>query len=317
MKKGLSRQVKVGVFGLSMAVLLYLGINFIKSKKIFNSDNIFYAEYSQADGIEVSSPVLVKGFRVGTVDKITFDIHKSTVIVKMSVDDEYPIPNDSKAKITSASILGGKVIEIILGSSPTPLESGDNLVPQQEQGILEMASNEYENLKAQASGLIDQLSKALKSVNALLSEQNVANVSSTLANINKVSGNLDNIISNQKNNIEGTLANLNGITKSLNSEIPKLGITLDNFNQLSASLAKDGPILIHNASLAVENLNSLLSKVQNPEGTVGKLLSEDEVYQNLTNATNALTLLLEDIKTNPKRYINISVFGKKDKVEKK
>lgn len=313
MKKGISRPVKVGVFGLSMAVLLYLGINFVKSKKIFSGNNTFYAEYSQADGIEVSSQVVVKGFKVGTVDKISFDIDKSTVVVKMSVDNEYPIPSDSKAKITSTSILGGKVIEIVLGNSTTDLGNGDKITSLQEQGILQMASNEYANLKSQASDLINQLSKALVSVNAVLSEQNVKNISGTLENLNKMSGNINSIVVSQKSNIESTLTNLNGISTSLNNEIPKLGVTLDNFNRLSATMADQTPQLLQNATDALNNINLMVSKFQNPEGTIGKLLNDEQVYNNLTAATNALTLLLEDIKTNPKRYVHVSVFGKKDK----
>lgn len=316
MKKGASRQVKIGIFGLAMAILLYLGINFLKSKRIFSNDNIFYVEYNQADGLEVSSPVLIKGFKVGTIDKISFDIHKSTVIVRMAVNGDYPIPDDSKAKVASSSLLGGKTIEIVLGKSDTVLADDSYITPLVEQGILEIAGTEYEKLKEQASSLIQHVSDALVAINQVLSAQNVANISATLANLNKMSADLNTLVSSQQTNIDGMLSNLNNISSTLNQQMPKLTNTLDNFNTLSVSLAQKSPDLLDNASQAMANLNKILSQVQTKEGTIGKLVNDDMVYTNLANATGALTLLLEDIKTNPKRYINISVFGGGNKDKK-
>lgn len=317
MKKGVSRSVKVGAYGLSMAILLYLGINFIKSKKLFSGDNTFYVEYSQADGIEVSSPVLIKGFKVGTVDKISFDIEKSTVIVTMAIDNEYPIPNDSKAKITSTGLLGGQIIEIALGKSDIPYPNKAYITSLQDVSILKFAGDEYNKLKEGASSLIDQLTKVLKGVNGVLSDENVSSLSGTLANLNSMSQNLNSVINNQQSSIEGLLTNLNNVSNSLNNRlVPKLDSTLSNIQTLSTSLSTDAPALLANASQAVNNLNNVLAKIDNSQGTLGKLVNDQEVYSNLADATKSLTLLLEDIKENPRRYVSISVFGGKNKAKK-
>lgn len=317
MKKGLSRQAKVGIFGLSLAILLYLGINFIKSKKLFSNDNTFYAEYNSANGIEVSSPVIIKGFKVGTVDGISFDIKKSTVIIQMSISGKYPIPNDSKAKISSTSLLGGKVIEITLGSATTDYEDGAHILPEEEQDLMEIAQSEYEKIKNMASTLLEQIDNALTGINGVLSKENVKNLSGTLENLNTISGNVNQLIASQRSNLEATISNLNSISTSLKNEIPKVGITLDNLNSLSTTLKNDAPDLISNAATAIDNLNAILAKINKSEGTIGKLINDEEFYSNLNGVTGALTVLLEDLKENPKRYINISVFGGGNKEKKK
>lgn len=318
MKKGVSRQVRIGIFGLSMAVLLYLGINYIKSKRIFSGDNVFYVEYSSANGLEVSSPVLIKGFRVGTVDKISFDISKSTVIAKISVNNDYPLPNDSKAKITSSSLLGGKVIEIILGKSETDLTSGEHIMPEEEPDLMAVVGDEYEKLKQMATTLVQRVNDALTGINQVLSEDNIKNVSGTLKNINEMSGNLNKIVASERQDIEAIINNLKSLSENLNNEMPKLSSTLDNLNKVSTTIASDAPDLVHNASMAINNLNNILAKIQRSEGTVGKLINDEELYSNLNGVTDALSALLIDLKTNPKRYINISVFGggNKDKAKK-
>lgn len=316
MKKRLSRQVKVGIFGLSMAVLLYLGINYIKSKRIFSNDDTYYIEYSSANGLEVSSPVLIKGFRVGTVNKIKFDIKNSTVIAEISVNNNYPLPSDSKAKVTSASLLGGKVIEIILGKSDKDLQSGAHITPEEEPELLAVVGDEYEKLKQMATTLVSQLNNALTGINLILSSDNIENITSTLKNLNQVSENVNNIIIKERLNIEDILVNIKKLSDGLNKELPKIGATMDDLNTISALAAAEAPNLLRNASSAINNLNDVLAKISNSEGSIGKLLSEDEFYNNLNGVTDALTALLTDLKANPKRYINISVFGGGNKEKK-
>lgn len=317
MKKRISREVKIGIYSISMIVLLYLGINFIKSKKLFSSDHVFYATYSQADGIEVSSPVVIKGFRVGTVDKISFDIKNSTVVVKMSVDKDYPIPSDSKAKISATSLLGGKVIDIQLGNAATELKSGDAIESSMDQNLLEVAGDEYAKLKTMASTMIEQLSKALSNLNAVLSDENVKNISGTLANLNSMSSNLDGLVTSEGKNIKTLIENLNQVSLSLKQDAPKLGYTLDNVQQLTDSLTNTIPAVVANFNQTIDQLNSTLAKINRGEGSIGKLANDEQLYDNLISASNSLTLLLQDFKANPRRYIQFSVFGKKDKITKK
>lgn len=309
MKKRLSKEVKIGLFGLAVMICLYLGVNFIKSRNVFSKDNTFYAVYNQADGIEVSSPVVIKGFRVGTVEKVNFDIKTANVIVKMTVKKEYPLPVDSKAKIASSSLLGGKQLEIQLGIGEQYYANGDTLRTVIEPNLMQIAGSEYEKLKTQASTMIEQVSKALFAVNEVLSEKNVANLSATLANLESVSMNFDKMVGDKKSDLNVTLGNIAALSKSLNNYTPMLESSLLNITKATDSL----PSLVFNATSALDKLNGTLSKMERGEGTLGKIVSDEELYNNLNNATLSLDLLLKDIKTNPKRYINVSVFGRKDK----
>lgn len=312
MKRKIPREVKIGFFSISMLLLLYLGINFIKSQNIFSNDNTLYAVYSQADGIEVSSPVLVKGFKVGTVEKIAFNIHTGNVIVKMSVKGEYPIPVNSKAKITSANILGGKVVEIQLGNDHNSFTSGDTIPSLFEPSMLQMAGDEYEKLKGMATTLIEQLSKALYSINDVLSKDNVANVSATLANLNTISSNLDNLIAKERGNISSLIENLNTMSASLKDTAPRLNTTLDKVNNVIDTVSIGVPQLLTSLDGTLTQINQILSDVQSGNGSAGKLLYDEQLYKNLALASQNLAVLLDDVKARPGRYINISVFGKKN-----
>lgn len=306
MKKKLSREVKIGIYGVSMILLLYLGVNFIKSQNLFSRDNTFYATYDNAAGVESSSPVVIKGFRVGTVENVRYDIKSAQVIVEFSVSDTYPIPANSEAKIASASLMGGKVIELKLGDSPTMMNDGDTIRSLIEPGLMEAVSGEYDKLKAQASTLIEQLSKALFSINAVLSEQNVANLSGTLANLNSATGSIDHLV---KTDVSQVVANLNELSVTLKEAGPQITNIVNNVSTMSDSAKLSLPELLTNANRAIVQLEGAIASLNAGEGSAGKLLHDEELYGNLLEASDNLTLLLEDFKANPKRYIHFSVFG--------
>lgn len=289
-----------------MILLLYLGINFIKSQDIFSRNQTFYAIYENSGGIQASSPVVVKGFRVGTVEAVQYDILTGKIVTEFSVKGEYPIPANSEAKIASTSIMGGVVIDLKLGDSNQMLQSGDTIKSLIEPGLKEALSGEYERLKAQATTLIDQISKALVSINAVLSEKNVNNLSATLENVQSMSGNLDRMV---KGDVSQMLANLNELSVTLKEAGPKITNIADNVSTLSDSVKYSIPQMISKGNLAIDQLNTALAAINAGEGSAGKLLKDEQLYMNLIEASDNLTLLLEDFKANPNRYIHFSVFG--------
>lgn len=303
----MSREVKIGLFSVGVIISLYLGVNFVKSRSIFSREDKYYAVYNQADGIQVSSPVLIKGFRVGTVEKVTFDINTTNVIVEMSVKSDYPITLDSKAKIASTGLLGSKVMEIQLGNSKEFYHSGDTIQSSIDPSLLQIAGDEYEHLKVQASTMINQLSKALVSINEVLSQQNVENISSTLVNLEQMSGTINGLVETQTANLNATVDNIAELSGALRRSAPRIENTLERIEQASDSI----PVLLAQATQAISTLNIVLDNLEKGEGTVGKLMTDEQLYNNLTSASRSLNLLLEDLKANPKKYVNITVFGKK------
>lgn len=319
MKKIFSKEVLIGIFTVAVLAGAYFGFNFIKNTRLFSDDNVIYAVFQQADGLEVSAPVIIKGFKIGQVEKISFNIKTSQVVVKMIVNGEYPLPANSEAKIASTSLLGGKVLDIKLGNDDTrSLASGDTMRTAQERSIIDAAGEEYGKLKEMASEIVSKLTKALDGINAALSPENTAALSATMSNLKSISGNIDEVVGGQKDNLNKTLTNLAALSASLREMSPDLQRGVKNIALLSDSLALQGPVLVRNAAQSLDNLNAILTKLKDGQGSAGKLLTDEQLYANVNDAVANLSLLLADFKENPKRYINVSVFGggNKEKREK-
>lgn len=301
-KTRISREARIGLYGLCMLLLLYLGINFIKSQDIFSRDNTYYAVYDNADGIEASSPVTISGFRVGTVDRVWYDVATRKVVAEFSVKRQYPVPVDSRAKIASASLLGATVVDLQLGTEGRFLADGDTVRSLVEPGLMETVGQ----LKGKADTLLVQVSRALEGVNAVLSEENVANLSKLLAHANSIGGNLDRMVAGDLNR---TLADLRSLSAELNTAGPKITQIVDRVGNIADTMSVSLPTLMTNIGDAAEKLNVAMSAINSAEGSAGKLIYDRELYENLAEASEALALLLQDLKANPGRYIHISVFG--------
>lgn len=296
------KEVKIGIFALAMLLLLYWGINFIKGTDLVRGSRTYYAQYEQVAGVQISAPIVVQGYKVGVVQAMHFDPQKSKKItLELSVKSRFHIPADSRARIFSDGLLGGKAIEIQLGSSPEMLQQHDTIASDIE-------TSELENLQQHAERVVDRLTLALDGINALL-ESNAASLTTTLSNVADISTTLNSVVSREAAHVQAILGDVNALTASLRASAPKIESTLENIEAVSDTLrqARIGS-LVGNLSSSLAELNATLTHLNAGNGTAGKLLTDEQLYHSLAEASKNLSALLEDLKANPKRYVHFSLF---------
>lgn len=316
--------------GLIISITLFglvWGVNFLKGKGTFKSDSTYYIIYDRIDGLAKSNPVMVNGFAIGQVDHIGFTADTSgRLIVEISVKDKVELPGGSVARIFSSDLMGTKAIELIFGDEDFMHHSGDTLIPDFEGSLQEMVSVQMLPIKNQAETLLKQMEDAINVINLIFNEEtrnriqsSIKNIENTFSNLESSSTNLDSIVSGGKNNIENILTNVESITLNLEKNNNLITQSLNNVSQITDSLAQANlkQTLLETYAL-MANLNEITDKINNSEGTIGELVNNDTLYYNLEDVTYSLNRLLEDMRLNPKRYVQFSAFnlGKTVYVEK-
>lgn len=292
------------------ALLIFLGawagIRFLSGADIFGRTHTYYVYYDNASGLQNASAVVIRGVKVGQVSNVAIaEDEPSKVAVTLAVSKDYAIPADSKAKVFSAGLMGGQAIELVIGSSAEMLAPGAKIAPLVEPGMIDMLTSEFGDIKEKLVSVMDNINVTLNSLNGLVDSNN-ANISAAIANLNGVLADIEQ---------SDIVANLDSFTGTLKNNGEKIDSIVANVGNLTASLDEQQT----GAKLAqsVEQLNALLAKFNESDGTVGSLLNDKALYANLAEASNNLSLLLEDLKEHPKRYVHFSLFGgKAEKAEK-
>ena len=302
----MKKEVKIGIYALLIFLGSWAGIRFLSGADIFGRNNVFYAYYDDASGLQNASSVVIRGVKVGQVSSVAISPEDPTKVqVTLAVSKDYTIPVDSKAKIFSAGLMGGQAVEIVLGKESALLEPGATITSAVEVGMFDALSSEFGDIKEKLVVMMDNINTTLTTLNTLVDSNN-ANISSAISNLNGILADLEKsqIVSNL-DSFTGTLKNNGEKIDSIVSSVNNLATTLDE-QQMGQKLAA-----------AVDNLSTLLAKFNSAEGTVGSLLNDKELYANLTQASENLSALLGDLKENPKRYVHFSLFGGESKAEKK
>lgn len=307
------KEIKIGIFGLLALFALYWGVSFLKGRDLFKQNNTFYAYYDNVSGIQMTTPVMIRGINIGAVTRITFRPDLDNMIqVQMSVKSNYNIPDNSVARIVSTGIIGGKAIELELGNSTTYLEDGATITAQVEASILDVVGSEFDYFKLKVSDLLSGLNNALEGLNAIIGHDG-GSIKRLLVNVESISATLDTTISSKADSLALIIDNLTEFSNMLAANSSRLDNTLTNVERASGSLAEaDIAGLAGRLSATVESINGTLNST---DGTLGLLLNDRGLYDSLVSASSNLTSLLADLEKNPKRYVHFSLFGggKKDK----
>lgn len=297
-----SKELKIGVAFVAALALLVYGINFLKGINLFSPTNTYYLVYDNLDGLVISNGVYIKGYKVGQVKDIKYDFKKEhPFIVEIIINDDIELPTGSVANLYDASMLGGKGINLVLGSENKHYASGDTLPTDTEKGLVGALAEVVPTLQT----TIVHVDSAVVSVNSLLNSDEIAH---SLENIKAVTSEL-----------KSTSKRLDYM---MNVEIPpvisKADKTLANINSISEQLNEaDYKRIMSGIDTAIQNVQGIASKFNSPEGTVGQLLTNHSLYDSINTTIGSVNALVIDLKANPKKYVHFSLFGGSKKKDKK
>jgi len=310
----ISNETKVGVLTITALTLLILGFNYLKGKDIFKKTEKIYAVFNDLGSLAKSNEVKINGYVIGSViDLGITDKDMSGIVATITLSQNVNIPKDSKALI-STPLVGASYIAIEKGKSSEYLQPGDTLTTMVDVGILDDVKAQLTPTLTKVRNTLDTLNTVFGSINGTLNKETRSNLQQSLANLNKASNSLNGLLDNQTGSLAKTLSNAEQISKSLKDNTDDITATIGNAKKATekfAALDLDSTITALNETIA--GLKATVHKLNGKEGTVGALLNDRTVYNNLNSVIVSLETLLDDLRAHPKRYVNLSIFGKKDK----
>ena len=319
----ITKEFKIGIVVVCAIAAFIWGINFLKGSNLFSHKYVLYAVYPKIDNIIPATPLLISGFKVGQVNKISLigSGNQKSVLIKFLLTEDVDIPKHSVARAISSDLLGSKDIEIILSNNTEFVKSGDTLLAETEQGLKESFNKQLAPIQAKAEKLIGSIDSVMSVVNSVLNVKTRKNIDESFEGVRKAilsleqtAYKMDDLIGSEKVKISSILSNLNQITANLSKNGARIDNIIGNISNMTDSLAKAQiKEAVDNANKSMKELNILLSKINEGQGTLGKLAKNDSLYNNLNKSGEDLDKLLKDLRINPERYIHFSVFGKKDK----
>lgn len=304
----LTREIKTAILVISAILLFIWGYSFLKGRDLFNSYTTLYAEYDSVEGLSPSAPVTINGLVIGKIEQITIDSNTGKLLVEMQIKTDFPISKKSLATIYEPGFIGGKQIAIEPDfSDKTTIEQGDKLVGNVRLGMTESLSKKLVPLQDKIEKLLVNADNMLTSVNTILDKNTQENIKKSLAELSKTmeqfhqaSAGVNSLIADNKTQIKGMVANFNKVS--------------GNFSKISDSINKaDLGKTIKSLNTTLAKVNGIMAGLEAGNGSMGKMLKDDAFYTNLSKTSKELELLLQDVRLYPTRYINVSLFGKKNK----
>lgn len=310
-----SNETKVGALAVIAVTLLVLGYNLLKGKNLIKRSDVIYARFTDVGSLEISSPVKIKGFRIGNVYSIeSADNNVSEVIVAINVDQKVNIPVNSLAVI-NGSLTGTTTLTIKSGNATNFIKEGDTLKSELVVDLMSKINNSIDPVLANIKQAVDSLKLVLSNLNSVFDEGNKANLKAVIANLKTTSTHLNELLNSKDGALAITLENAETFTTNLNKNNENLNKTIENFKNTSQKLSElELKETITSLNNTVSQFQGVLTKINKGDGSLGLLLNDKKLYNNLENTVRSVNILIDDLKMHPKRYVNISVFGKKDKI---
>ena len=315
-------EIKVGAVIIVALGLLYFGMNYLKGSDVFSKSRSFYAIYEKVDGLSTDNVVLVNGFKVGRVASITLIPENGNLImVEMEIlEDQLNIPDSSVARIVSEDVLGSNAISLEFTQDTIYHVSGDTLISDIDEALQSIIEEKLAPLQLQIEGVIAEARDLVTTTKILVTTTNesIEKAKTSMDIINKTTRDIDKLVVTQNENLTRVLGDITAIASNIRNNSKNINAILENVATISDSLTRANyAAAIENATNALTQLDSMITKINEGEGSLGMLLNDDKLYKNLEQASLEIDKLAEDLRVNPERYVHISVFGKKEDKEDK
>jgi len=308
----ITNETKVGILATVAIAVLVIGYSFLKGNDVFSSEQEFYASYDNVEGLVVSNPVFVNGYQIGRVSKLSL-VESGKIVAQLKINPDYQIPINTIARLESTSLLGGKAIVFDIGNSKQYAQNGDTLQANVQQNLMQ----QVKPVQEKAEAMVGRLDSILTSLNNTINpefQQNFnksfASIANILRTLESTTQKVDGMVGAQSNRLTDIFANLESISANFKNNNAKVTGIMTNLESITDQVARSNfERTIKNADKAVADLQLAINKVNNGQGSIGKLVNDDSLYNNLNNAAKNLDNLMIDLKAHPKRYVSFSVFG--------
>lgn len=319
----LTKEFKIGIVVVCAIAAFVWGISFLKGASFFSDKFYVYAVYPKIDNLIPANPVQINGFKIGQVRTISLidKEGKNQVLVKMMITEDVKIPKNSTAKIVATDLLGSKVVEVIFSREKEYLSNGDTLRSEVAASMQESVVQQLGPLQTKAENLISSMDSAMKVVALVFNNRTRDNLEKTfestkraIISLEQTAYKMDDLVAVEKPKITSITTSFDNILRNFDKSESKINNILNNFSNLSDSLAKSQlRSAVASADATLRELNSLVTRINSGQGTVGKLMKDDSLYNNLNRSARDLDVLLKDLNEHPKRYVHFSIFGRKEK----
>jgi len=306
-----SKEINAAVFVIASAFILIFGYSYLKGTPIFSNEKVLYSVYDEVEGLSLGANVTVNGMSIGKVIGISFGDNYKGIKVSFTVPENLNLSNKSRAILYEVGVIGGKAISIEpIFSNSSVVKDGDKLDSSIKPGLTELINQQIAPIQNKIEGILSGVDSIFSGVNNVVNNETQDNLKKSLENFSLSIKNINDLTNSMK---EIILQNKTTINSSFNN----INKTSENLIQITDSilLSQIKP-MINNFEVVGEKLNITLEKIENNEGTLGKLVNDEALYNNLMNSSKELESLIIDLKSNPKKYVHFSIFGRKNNNDK-
>lgn len=301
----MKKELKIGIFVVAVLVASFFVLNYLRGEDIFNREIKLVSRYDNVEGLVASAPVYIKGFKAGKVIDVSYDTACGDFVVICSISNDFVVPSDSKMVIYGVDIMGTKGVKIDLGASEVPAKNGESLAPAFEAGLMDSVAGNIAPLLEKVTETLDSLSVTVSGVNKLLSESNQNSLSRTLVHVEKTMANLRSLsssINGKSDEITALVDNLYDFSSKLGSLTEKVDTAMTGVGEIIQTVNES------DINGVVTSFKSLLDNINDPDGSIGKLMNSNSVYNSVDSLLSDVNVLVNKIQENPRKYLKISVF---------